>query len=31
MAVSWAGAPVGYRIGSPVTVSPVDRTVRTPE
>src|SRR6266850_625285 len=28
-AVIWAGAPVGYRIGSPVTVLPVDRTIPT--
>jgi len=30
MAVIRAGAPDGYRIGSPVTVVPVDRTARTP-
>src|SRR5688572_21325595 len=29
MAVISAGAPDGYRIGSPVTVLPVDRTTRT--
>jgi len=30
-AVSRAGAPDGYRIGWPVTVVPVDNTVRVPE